>query len=374
MKHADKKDKEAGSSPTLPHLSDFDSDSDDLPSMGVEDEVALDISQPPLPRSISDNVSEPDTIFDGDEVDDAAPHPRELRIAPESEIYMPTVGDVLNERFEILKLVGAGASGTTYLVEDLRLKDRKVLKLMHPALAENIEAAERFIAEIKTLQQLSHENIVRVYDFGKTDGSNLSFFTMEYVRGTSLAALLKKKGGRLPLEKSLALVDQILDALVYAHQHSTSQNLNPNNIMVRPSGKVVLLNFGVTEGRGTTPLAHRNTLGRCHYQAPEQRLDPTVSTPQSDLYAVGALLYQLLTGEVPLGQAKRPSHVNHTLPRRLDPVIMRCLESRPENRFKNATETHAALQKAMNSPRWLGLLIIATLFLLGGLIVGWFLS
>ena len=370
MSYADEKDKKAAM-PVVPPLSDFDSDSDAPPSFGEDDEAALELSHPPpLPGHI-DHRGEPETIFDEDGTHSTSPSPRELPIAPESDAYAVAMGDVLNERFEVIKLLGTGALGMVYLVQDLRLKDRKALKLMHPALMNNPDAAERFIEEIKTLQKLSHENIVRVYDFGKTDHSDISFFTMEYVKGMTLAALLKKKGGWLPLEKSLAIIEQILNALSYAHQHSTSRNLNPSNIMVRPSGKVVLLNFGVTEDKVSNPRDRRNALGRCHYQAPEQRSNPMLATPQSDLYAVGALFYQLLTGEVPLGQVKRPSCVNHSLPRRLDPIIMRCLESRPEERFNSATETRTAIQKAMKPLPWPGLLL--ALFLLGSLVLGWFL-
>ena len=307
--------------------------------------------------------SEPDTLFDAN----ASRAPRELKIAREHDGRKLPEGHIINERFEICRCLGEGDVGTVYLVNDLRLKDKKALKLMHPSLVDSDEAARRFISEIKALQQLSHEHIVRVYDYGKTEAGELSFFTMEYVEGVTLAALLKKRGGKLPVEKATGLIVQILDTLAYAHQHTTHRNLKPINIMVRLTGKVVLLNFGISTTASSTglhpPLARP---GDTHYLAPEQRTNPEIPEKRADLYAAGAIYYQMLTGNVPLDGAPAPSRLNRTLPRALDRAIMKSLAPRPELRYPDASTMRDAIEGANrpNSwPRRVAVLLAATALL-----------
>jgi len=356
--------------------SDFDAfdtppDPADAPTRFMpEDGSAPPPLSPPLPapglangQALDDSAFEPETVFDADSRD-GVPAPRELIISPERTVYAPEIGDVLNERFEIRRLLAVGVLGVVYLVHDLRLKSEKALKLMHPSLLEDPSAAERFIGEIKMLQKLSHENIVRVYDYGKTDKGGHAFFTMEYVEGSTLASLLKKKGGRLPFDKGMAIIIQVLNTLVYAHRHAAHRNLKPVNILVRPNGKIVLLNFGLSGTPDDTRTDRGAALANAYYQAPEQVHEPATATPQVDVYAVGVLLYQLLTGEVPLASAPPPSRVNRALPRRLDRVIMRCLAPRPEDRYASAAEARDALQRAMAPRRALPLLVAALIFAL----------
>lgn len=300
---------------------------------------------------------EPDTVFDA-----SAPRPpREMKIAPEGDGRKLPAGFIINERFEIRQCLGEGNVGTVYLVDDLRLKGKKALKLMHASLVDSDVAAERFISEIKVLQRLSHEHIVRVYDYGKTERGELSFFTMEYIDGISLAGLLKKKGGRVPLEKALPLIRQILDTLEYAHQHTTHRNLKPINIMVRPTGHVVLLNFGISTTASSAGLAPaQRKLGASPYQSPEQREHPETTDPRVDIYAAGAILYQMLTGNVPLNQPPRPGRLVRGVPRRLDRVIMKSIAPRPDHRYPDAATMKQTIDRAVApvSP-WRHVLLLA---------------
>lgn len=306
---------------------------------------------------------EPDTIFD----EDTRPKsraPREMKIAREGDWKRLPEGHVINERFEIRRCLGAGQVGTVYLVDDLRLKDKKALKLMHPALIDSEAASRRFISEIKTLQNLSHEHIVRIYDFGLTEPGGLSFFTMEYIDGISLAQLLKKKGGRLPLDKAIGLVTQLLDTLAYAHQHGTHRHLTPVNIMVRATGRIVLLNFGLSTTHSSSGLPVAPAAPDLdYYKAPEQRENPGAADARSDLYAAGAILYQMLTGEIPLDEPEPPSKAHKGLPRALDRVVMRCLAQNPDERFGSARELSTALDAALRSSMspsvWLLLVLLA---------------
>jgi hypothetical protein len=320
--------------------------------------------------------TEPDTIFDG-ENGVGVRAPREMKIAREGDGKKLPEGYVINERFEIRRCLGSGRVGTVYLVDDLRLKDKKALKLMHPALIDSEAASKRFISEIKTLQGLSHEHIVRVYDFGLTEPGGLSFFTMEYVDGISFAQLLKKKGGRLPADKALGLIAQILDTLAYAHEHGTHRHLTPINVMVRATGRIALLNFGLSTTHSSSGLPVEQThFDLDYYQAPEQRENAGAADPRTDLYAVGAILYQMLSGEVPMGDALPPSRVHSEVPKALDRVVMRALAENPEERFQSAAEMKEALERAEHSRKspmlWvgLGLLVllaagVATYLLLG---------
>lgn len=295
--------------------------------------------------------TEPETLFDPT----AVRPPRELKITREGDGRKLPEGHIINERFEVRGCLGKGNVGTVYCVDDLRLKDKKALKLMHPALVDSADAARRFISEIKALQQLSHENVVRIYDYGKTDGSDLSFFTMEYIEGGTLAAFLKKRGGKLPLEKATGIIRQILDTLAYAHQHTTHRNLKPINVMVRPTGKVVLLNFGISTTASSAGLGEPQVrLAHSHYQAPEQRENPEIPDKRVDIYAAGAIFYQMLTGNVPLEPVAPPSRLNPEVSRALDRVVMRCLAPRPEQRFPDAPSARAALDRALApvSPWW----------------------
>lgn len=373
---------EADARPDLPPMSTHDMDTPEdeaptpsqlvtrplIPSMGLEDEDALDIARPLPFEETEDSNFEPETIFDDAGAQLDIPAARELKIAPESVAYSPEIGDVLNERFEVVELVAVGTIGAVYVVDDLRLKSRKALKLMHPELMKDPRAATRFIEEIKLLQRLSHEHLIRVYDFGQTDRGNLSFFTMEYVEGMTLSRLLKKKGGQLPLDKSLVLIDQILDTLAYVHKHCVYRNLKPLNIIVRPSGKIVMLNVGLSQATGSQGFDRRAALGTIQYIAPELIEDPDSCGPPADLYAVGVLLYQMLTGEVPMAQAPPPSRVNRALPSRLDRVIMRCLSHDPAKRYHSAEETKRAIHAALRPAKAKYLFLAVGASILGGLL------
>ncbi|MBL7645282.1 MAG: serine/threonine protein kinase [Candidatus Hydrogenedentes bacterium] len=355
-----------------------ENDTDDWENAPTRAFSLLDSAPVPHPTDqaflLTRSDAEPETIFDAESRANARA-PREMKIAREGDGKKLPEGYVINERFEIRRCLGSGRVGTVYLVDDLRLKDKKALKLMHPALIDSEEASRRFIAEIKTLQGLSHEHIVRVYDFGLTEPGGLSFFTMEFVDGISLAQLLKKKGGRLPVDKALGLIAQVLDTLAYAHEHGTHRHLTPINVMVRATGRIALLNFGLSTTHSSSGLPVEQTHFELdYYQAPEQRENAGAVDTRTDLYAVSAILYQMLCGEVPLTDALPPSRVHPEVPRSLDRVVMRGLAEKPEDRFQSASEMKEALERAgrarKSSVLWVGLGILG---LLAGAAAAWFL-
>lgn len=336
----------------------------DIPTRGLEPDTAPPATRRAFDPALAD--TEPPTIFD----ETARRAPRALRLGLGGPPRDLPPGYIIDERFEVVRRLGAGSTGTVYLVNDLRLKDRKALKLMHPPLGDREAAARRFISEIKTLQQLSHENIIRVYDYGQTEEGGRSFFTMEYIDGVSLADLLKKKGGRLPLDRAAALMQQILEALACAHAQMAHRNLKPANIMVRPTGRAVLLNFGVFTSASSAGLAQPTAPALpSHYLAPEQRENPDCADARSDIYAAGAIFYQMITGQVPLADALPPSRVMHGIPRSVDKAIMKALAERPEERHPTCHAMIAAINRAI-TPGLPIARIVALVFVILALAVG----
>jgi hypothetical protein len=280
----------------------------------------------------------------------------DLQAAHEGPMY--DQGTVINDRFQIIKQLGAGGMGAVYLANDLRLKDQKALKMMLPGLVMSTEAQNRFILEIKALQRLAHPGIVRVFDYGRDSRTGSCFFSMEYVGGTTLAELLKRRGGRLTVEETVDIVLQLLDVLTYAHADLVHRDLKPLNIMLRPNGKILVLDFGLAKMMSPGQLTQSSmVLGTVYYQSPEQSIRPGEVDKRSDLYSVGVIMYQLLTGEVPVGHIHPPSKLNKAVGRKLDQVIMRCLESQREDRYQTAEELAAALRHIVRPRRSVGRLV-----------------
>ncbi len=245
-------------------------------------------------------------------------------------------GIVINRRFKILKQLGFGGMGAVYLVKDSHLKERRALKVMLPRLLSNPQAQRRFLIETKISQRLAHQNIVRVHDLGVDFNSGMQFFTMALVPGETLYKHLKSRGGTLPLEEVLEIARQLCDALSYAHRTTIHRDLKPQNIMRDDQGHVTVLDFGLAKLLDqSNPAFSRMAVGTAHYQAPEQRTNPLQIDKRADLYAVGVILYQLLTGKLPVGQYAPASRLTVGVPRKMDHIIQRCLKKRSE-RYSDA--------------------------------------
>ena len=212
--------------------------------------------------------------------------------------------------------------GIVYEVKDRLTGDRLALKTILPVHLSNPRAVERFTREINTARQLRHPNIVAVYDVGR-DGS-LLFFTMEFLEGANLRALMRE-GGRFELEEAVAILRPLCDALEYAHQFMVHRDLSPENIMVLPDGSVKLLDFGLARVAGrSTMTATGVPLGKAHYMSPEQRKGAARVDARTDIYALGVILFEMLTGKLPLGYRKA-GDILPELPPQCDILIGRCL-------------------------------------------------
>lgn len=268
----------------------------------------------------------------------------ERRLTPDQRSVDLRPGSVINRRFKILEQLGFGGMGAVYLVKDTHLQERRALKVMLPRLLSNPQAQRRFLIETKISQKLSHENIVRVHDLGMDFDTGMQFFTMAQVEGETLFRYLKGRDGQLPLEDVFKIMHQLCNALTYAHRYTIHRDLKPQNIMRGPGGHITVLDFGLAKllDQSNANLS-RMAVGTIHYQAPEQKSDPLGIDSRADLYSLGVIMYQLLTGKVPAGQYPPASSLVKGVPRSMDHVIQRCLRPRDE-RYANAAALLEDLQ------------------------------
>lgn len=275
--------------------------------------------------------------------------------------------------YRILERVGSGGGGEVYAARDLRLDRTVALKLLPPELAADPESLERFRREARVLASLSHPNIVTIYSVEEADGT--PFLTMEFVEGRTLADLIPPEG--LPLEQFLRLVRPLLDSLCAAHGRGIiHRDLKPANVMVREDGTVKILDFGLAKRqRRETPddpplrtiTRPGMLMGTLQYMSPEQ-IEGQAADARSDLFSLGAMLHEMLTGRRPFRGESGPSLISSIfrdqpvrvneyrpgLPPALAEIILRCLEKEPDRRYQRATDLRddlARVTSAEEDPR-----------------------
>ena len=275
----------------------------------------------------------------------ANPRARVLINAP---VLQP--GDVLGSRYEILQLLGEGGMGAVYKAMDRELDRPVALKLIRPQLASNPAILARFKQELLLAHQVTHKNVIRIYDFGDADG--VKFITMEYVEGEDLRALIQEKNKFRP-EEAVEITQQVCRALEAVHSVGViHRDLKPQNIMQDKAGRILVMDFGLArtvEGDGMTQSGA--LVGTMEYMSPEQALAEELDS-RSDLFAVGLILYELLTGNTPFKadsalaslikrtqeRAIPVSDHDQTIPRQLSNIVSKCLERDPKLRYQSAAE------------------------------------
>ncbi len=301
-------------------------------------------SQPPLPlgEDRGEGLGEPDNGL--------------AVTTPPSGSKPPLVGEIgdLQQHFpnlEILELLGRGGMGAVYKVRQKNLDRMVALKVIPPDAAKDPAFAERFGREARAMARLNHPNIVTVYDFGQI--GDLYYLLMEYVDGVNLRQTLR--AGRLAPREAVAIVPPICDALQYAHdQGVVHRDIKPENVLLDRSGRVKIADFGLAKllGKGPDDFTLTRTqqiMGTPRYMAPEQIERPTTVDHRADIYSLGVVLYEMLTGELPLGRFEPPSH-KVQVDVRIDQVVLRALEKSPERRYQRASEIKTELASATSGP------------------------
>jgi predicted Ser/Thr protein kinase len=242
-------------------------------------------------------------------------------------------------QFEILGFIGKGGMGAVYKARQPGLDRLIALKILPPAVANDPGFAERFNREARALARLSHPNIVAVYDFGKA--GELHYLVMEFVDGANLREV--ERAGKLSPDQALAIVPQICEALQFAHNEGiVHRDIKPENLLLDKKGRLKITDFGiakiinVTEGKASLTGA-KDVMGTPHYMAPEQIERPQTVDHRADIYSLGVVFYEMLTGELPLGKFAPPSK-KAPMDARLDEVVMHTLEKEPDRRYQHASQ------------------------------------
>lgn len=248
-------------------------------------------------------------------------------------------------QLEILECIGAGGMGVVYKARQPRLDRVVALKLLPLSLAADPAFAERFNREARLLARLNHPNIVTVHDFGQSGG--FFFLLMEYVDGVNLRQAME--AGRFTPQQALLLVPKICEALQYAHDEGIlHRDVKPSNILLDTRGRVKIADFGIAKLIGDrtgdlTLTASGAAIGTPHYMAPEQLEHPQDVDQRADIYSLGVVFYEMLTGELPIGRFAPPSQ-KAEVDSRVDEVVFHALEKEREKRFRSAGEVKTSVE------------------------------
>jgi serine/threonine protein kinase len=259
-------------------------------------------------------------------------------------------------QLEILELIGQGDMGFVFKARQPKLERFVALKILPESLAADPAFAERFLREARVLARLNHPNIVTVHDFGQAGA--FFYLLMEFVDGVNLRQAMR--AGRLTPEQALAIVPKICDALEFAHNEGIlHRDIKPENILLDSKGRVKIADFGIAKILGTDAYPSEDATGAApnvtgvigtpKYMAPEQLENPRKVDRRADIYSLGVVFYEMLTGELPLGRFAAPSELSGSDPR-LDQVVLRTLEKEPARRTPTAGDVKTQIDTIIGNP------------------------
>src|SRR6202158_501537 len=333
---------------------DNDSDSPTMPGIRVPGDVvgAGALTPPPLSNA---PLSDAPTLPHG------SPIPGATQALPDARSGPPSVGGIsafqslqpgvlFGGRYEILGVLGQGGMGAVYKARDRELDRLIALKVIRPELATDPAILLRFKQELILSRNITHKNVVRIYDLGEAEG--IRFISMEYVDGEDLRTILRRQGKFSPKE-AITVVEQVCRALDSAHSEGViHRDLKPQNIMRDKHGRIVVMDFGLARSLGDTGMTQTGAIvGTLEYMSPEQALGSTLDQ-RSDIFSVGLIFYELLTGKAPYEadtaiaslmkrtreDARSVSDVEASVPKSLSAIVSRCLERESANRYHSAVE------------------------------------
>ena len=272
-------------------------------------------------------------------------------------------GQLIDDRYKIIKTIGEGGMANVYLAYDTILQREVAVKILRGDLAEDEKFVRRFQREANSASSLKHPNIVEVYDVGEDDGKY--FIVMEYINGKTLKSLIKKRGA-LTLEEVIDIMLQLTSAVSCAHDsYIIHRDIKPQNVMILEDGRVKITDFGIAMALNNNELTQTNSvMGSVHYLPPEQA-NGSGSTIKSDIYSLGILMFELLTGKIPfkgenaveiaIKQMREPipsvCKIDPSIPQIVENVILRACAKNPKNRYDNAREMYEDLKTCLDPVR-----------------------
>ena len=269
-------------------------------------------------------------------------------------------GQILAGRFEIREMLGIGGMGAVYKAYDRDIERIIALKCIRSELINNPEVVMRFTQELLLARQNSHKNVVRIFDV--RDSGGLKFITMEHLQGRDLGSLVEERG-KLPVEETLSIIRQVCSGLSSAHSEGVvHRDLKPSNIMIEPQGRVVVMDVGLARAQDQDLMTRTGAImGTFQYMSPEQAKGEKADA-RSDIFTVGIILYELLTGKTPYHcdssvasllkrtqeAAVPPSTIDSSIPRPLNAIVCKCLERDLARRYQSVDELLADLEAVQN--------------------------
>jgi len=276
---------------------------------------------------------------------------------------MITKGDLIDNRYKIIKSIGEGGMANVYLAFDTILEREVAVKVLRGDLSDDEKFIRRFQREANSASSLRHPNIVEMYDVGEDNGKY--FIVMEYVDGKTLKGLIKKRGP-LNLSESIDIMLQLTSGIACAHQsYIIHRDIKPQNVMILEDGRVKITDFGIAMALNNNELTQTNSvMGSVHYLPPEQA-SGSGSTIKSDIYSLGILMFELLTGRVPFkgenaveiaikhmkDQIPSVCKFNSSIPQSVENIILKACAKNPKNRYDSAAEMYEDLKTCLDDER-----------------------
>ncbi len=348
-------DDKAGPGKSLPHLGNASlgvraPSQNSIPS-DPDTPTLIDIPALPVSVPLSGPAGTPTII-------DRIPAASSAGLVSAQPILQPNA--VLGQRYQILEMLGEGGMGAVYKAKDIEINRLVALKVIRPDLARNPAIIDRFKQELLLAHQVTHKNVIRIYDLGEADG--LKFITMEYIEGEDLRSLIQQKK-KLPPDEAVDIMQQVCRALDAAHGVGViHRDLKPQNIMRDKSGRILVMDFGLARTVGGDGMTQSGAMiGTMEYMSPEQALAKPLDQ-RSDIFTLGLIFYELLTGEMPFkadsavaSLIKRTqervtpvSDLDSNIPRPLSDIVSKCLERDPNLRYQKVEQILLDLEA------WLG--------------------
>ena len=273
-------------------------------------------------------------------------------------------GQLVDNRYKIIRSIGEGGMANVYLAYDTILEREVAVKILRGDLADDEKFVRRFQREANAASSLKHPNIVEMYDVGEDDGKY--FIVMEYINGKTLKSLVKKRGA-LTLDEVMDIMLQLTSAVACAHDsYIIHRDIKPQNVMILEDGRVKITDFGIAMALNSNELTQTNSvMGSVHYLPPEQA-NGSGSTIKSDIYSLGILMFELLTGKLPfkgenaveiaIKQMKEPIpsvvDINPSIPQSVENIILRACAKNPRNRYDSAAEMYEDIKTCLDPLRF----------------------